>query len=188
VIDPHLKWKIRRKLKQIHRELKLTFLYVTHDQVEALTFADQVLVMSRGQVLQIGSAEDLFERPAHTFVGHFIGSPGMNFIPAKNDGVTLAFLGKRFSSAGNVPTGDVTIGIRPEYVGVMTANAVGTVDFQVSRVQDIGTYFSLTCVAGGVTVKIRMSSQLTIPQTGDVVGLDLNNSRTCYYQNEGLVL
>src|SRR3954467_3920121 len=82
VIDPHLKWKLRRKLKQIHHELKLTLIYVTHDQVEALTFADQVVVMMRGRAVQIGTASDLFERPRHTFVGYFIGSPGMNFLPA----------------------------------------------------------------------------------------------------------
>jgi len=68
VIDPHLKWQLRRKLKQIHHELKLTLVYVTHDQVEALTFADQVVVMTRGRAVQIGSASDLFERPQHTFV------------------------------------------------------------------------------------------------------------------------
>src|SRR5215218_11028280 len=78
VIDPHLKWQLRRKLKQIHHELKLTLIYVTHDQVEALTFAEEVVVMTRGRAVQTGSADALFERPAHQFVGHFIGSPGMN--------------------------------------------------------------------------------------------------------------
>jgi glycerol transport system ATP-binding protein len=82
VIDPHLKWQLRRKLKQVHQELKHTLIYVTHDQVEALTFAQEVVVMTRGRAVQVGSAEALFERPAHTFVGHFIGSPGMNFLPA----------------------------------------------------------------------------------------------------------
>jgi glycerol transport system ATP-binding protein len=82
VIDPHLKWQLRRKLKQIHHELKLTLIYVTHDQVEALTFAEEVVVMTRGRAVQTGSADALFERPRHTFVGHFIGSPGMNFLPA----------------------------------------------------------------------------------------------------------
>ena len=86
VIDPHLKWQLRRKLKQIHQELKLTLIYVTHDQVEALTFAEQVVVMTRGRAVQIGSASELFDRPQHTFVGHFIGSPGMNFLPAEAGG------------------------------------------------------------------------------------------------------
>jgi glycerol transport system ATP-binding protein len=82
VIDPHLKWQLRRKLKQIHHELKLTLIYVTHDQVEALTFADQVVVMTRGRAVQIGSASELFERPAHSFVGHFIGAPACWRSPA----------------------------------------------------------------------------------------------------------
>jgi glycerol transport system ATP-binding protein len=81
VIDPYLKWLLRRKLKEIHHELKLSLIYVTHDQVEALTFADQVVVMTQGEVVQTGSAQALFEAPAHTFVGYFIGNPGMNLLP-----------------------------------------------------------------------------------------------------------
>ena len=101
VIDPHLKWQLRRKLKQIHHELKLTLVYVTHDQVEALTFADQVVVMTRGRAVQVGSASDLFERPQHTFVGHFIGSPGMNLIDAKIEG-DRAFLWAATANAEEV--------------------------------------------------------------------------------------
>jgi len=83
VIDPHLKWKLRSKLKELHQKVKATMIYVTHDQTEALTFADQVVVMQEGEVVQIGTPVELFERPAHTFVGHFIGSPGMNVLPAE---------------------------------------------------------------------------------------------------------
>src|SRR3954468_3506459 len=99
VIDPHLKWQLRRKLKQIHHELKLTLIYVTHDQVEALTFAEEVVVMTRGRAVQIGSASELFEHPQHMFVGHFIGSPGMNFMPAegRDDGLLVA--GHRVAAA-----------------------------------------------------------------------------------------
>ena len=107
VIDPHLKWQLRRKLKQIHHELKLTLVYVTHDQVEALTFADQVVVMTRGRAVQVGSASDLFERPQHMFVGHFIGSPGMNFLPAQ--------------LLPGAPAGAKTLGVRPEYVDLAAA-------------------------------------------------------------------
>src|SRR4030095_1719202 len=91
VIDPHLKWLLRRKLKQIHQQLKLSLLYVTHDQTEALTFADQVVVMSQGEIVQVGTPEQLFETPAHRFVGHFIGSPGVDLLPWEGSGgaVTL---------------------------------------------------------------------------------------------------
>ena len=83
VIDPHLKWQLRSKLKELHQRVGATMIYVTHDQTEALTFADQVVVMQAGDVVQVGSPVDLFERPAHTFVGHFIGSPGMNILPCE---------------------------------------------------------------------------------------------------------
>jgi len=80
VIDPHLKWELRSRLKELHRQVPVTMIYVTHDQTEALTFADRVVVMSDGEVVQVGTPEALFDRPAHSFVGHFIGSPRMNFL------------------------------------------------------------------------------------------------------------
>ena len=75
VIDPHLKWELRTQLKSLHQEFGHTMIYVTHDQTEALTFADKVVVMHDGRVVQIGTPKELFETPAHTFVGYFIGSP-----------------------------------------------------------------------------------------------------------------
>ena len=187
VIDPHLKWKLRRKLKQIHHELKLTLIYVTHDQVEALTFADEVVVMSRGRAVQVGRAEDLFERPAHTFVGHFIGSPGMNFVPAYSDSGCVRVLGQDLPVACDLPSGDLTLGVRPEYVPVVAAGRADAVDFSVQRVQDVGTYFVLTCSKGDTQVKVRLSPQSTVPSVGEVIGLQLAGPRTCYYQNEELV-
>ena len=82
VIDPHMKWELRTQLKALHKELKHTMIFVTHDQTEALTFADKVVVMNNGSVLQIGTPEELFKKPAHTFVGYFIGSPGWNVFDA----------------------------------------------------------------------------------------------------------
>ena len=86
VIDPALKWELRSKLKRVHRALDLLMIYVTHDQIEALTFADKVVVMNDGRAVQIGTPAELFDRPEHTFVGYFIGSPGMNLLPAEVDG------------------------------------------------------------------------------------------------------
>ncbi len=70
-----MKWVLRSQLKQLHRRFAFTMVYVTHDQTEALTFADQVVVMYDGGIVQIGTPAELFERPRHTFVGYFIGSP-----------------------------------------------------------------------------------------------------------------
>ena len=83
VIDPHLKWQLRSKLKELHHRTRRTMIYVTHDQTEALTFAEQVVVMKDGLIVQIGTPVELFEHPRHTFVGHFIGSPGMNVLPCE---------------------------------------------------------------------------------------------------------
>jgi glycerol transport system ATP-binding protein len=85
VIDPHLKWTLRSKLKELHQRVRATMIYVTHDQTEALTFADQVVVLNNGEVVQVGTPVDLFEKPRHTFVGHFIGSPGMNVLPGARE-------------------------------------------------------------------------------------------------------
>ena len=91
VIDPHLKWILRSKLKELHQKINRTMIYVTHDQTEALTFADQVVVMHEGQIVQTGTPVELFEKPKHTFVGHFIGSPGMNILSCqiKNGQINL---------------------------------------------------------------------------------------------------
>ena len=94
VIDPHLKWRLRSKLKELHQRIGITMIYVTHDQTEAMTFADQVVVMHEGTVVQVGTPVELFERPRHTFVGHFIGSPGMNILPCELEDGVARFAGQ----------------------------------------------------------------------------------------------
>jgi len=173
VIDPHLKWQLRRKLKQIHHELKLTLIYVTHDQVEALTFAEEVVVMTRGRAVQIGSADQLFERPKHTFVGHFIGSPGMNFLPA--------------ALMPGAPDGATLLGIRPEYVTLAPANSPGALAATVTMRQDVGTYWLLTAKTGDATLRARLSADTTPPAIGETAWFSVVGSHTCYYKNEELV-
>lgn len=187
VIDPHLKWQLRRKLKQIHHELKLTLIYVTHDQVEALTFAEQVVVMTRGRAVQMGSADALFERPQHTFVGHFIGSPGMNFLPAQAAGGRLQVAGASLSAGRELPEGELKLGVRPEYVRVVSANEPGALQAQVVQVQDIGTYQMLTATLDGQTLKARVPPDLAVPAPGEPVWLQLVGEHTCFYKNEELV-
>ena len=132
VIDPHLKWQLRRKLKQIHHELKLTLIYVTHDQVEALTFADQVVVMTRGRAVQVGSPADLFERPSHTFVGHFIGSPGMNFLAGQVNGQGVQ-VGEALAQVTIQPRRDVGGSQHIEEPGGGRVVALGHLQFEAIR-------------------------------------------------------
>ncbi|MBI3368258.1 MAG: ABC transporter ATP-binding protein, partial [Burkholderiales bacterium] len=172
--DPHLKWQLRRKLKQIHHELKLTLIYVTHDQVEALTFADEVVVMTRGRAVQMGSAEALFERPQHCFVGHFIGSPGMNFLPA--------------ALLPGTPAAAVTLGVRPEYVTLAGEGAAGALPATVLQAQDIGTYWLITSKVGDQVVRMRLSPEAAAPRAGQSVWLGLMGPHTCFYaQDETLI-
>ncbi|MDP3651695.1 MAG: ABC transporter ATP-binding protein [Rhodoferax sp.] len=189
VIDPHLKWQLRRKLKQIHHELKLTLIYVTHDQVEALTFADQVVVMTRGRAVQVGTAADLFERPSHTFVGHFIGSPGMNFLAGHIDqeGMHLAGMTLPLPSGRQLPAGEIKLGIRPEYVTLAAAHASGALEMKVSQVQDVGTHVMLSALFAGTTLKARLSSDAAQLSPGDSVWLKVMGEHSCFYKNEEIV-
>ena len=79
VIDPDLKFRLRRQLKEINQKYRSTLIYVTHDQNEAMTFAENIIVMDAGKIVQVGSPAELFDRPKTTFVGYFIGAPAMNF-------------------------------------------------------------------------------------------------------------
>lgn len=143
VIDPHLKWLLRMQLKALHQRSQHTMIYVTHDQTEALTFADKVVVMYDGYVVQIGTPQELFERPAHTFVGYFIGSPGMNILPAKVDGQSV-YLGEQsltLDKAYQAKEQDkVELGIRPEFVRLSREASASSIPVAIKRIEDIGRY------------------------------------------------
>jgi len=189
VIDPLLKWQLRRKIKQIHHELKLTMIYVTHDQVEALTFADQVVVMARGRAVQAGSAAELFERPSHTFVGNFIGSPGMNFLRcvARQEGLQLADTLLPWMPGQSLPSGEFKLGVRPEYVARVAAQTPGALPMQVVHVQDVGTHVMLTARYAGQAVKARLSSDAEPMAHGETVWLQVLGEHSCFYKNEEIV-
>jgi glycerol transport system ATP-binding protein len=122
VIDPHLKWELTRKLKELHKELGFTMIYVTHDQHEALTFAEQVTVMNVGEALQTGNAEALHRHPQAPFVGYFIGSPGMNIFEARYTGDAVQAgeyqLAVRDGMQSQIENKSLKLGIRPEFVKV----------------------------------------------------------------------
>jgi glycerol transport system ATP-binding protein len=141
VIDPALKWELRSKLKVLHRDLDLTMIYVTHDQTEALTFADTVVVMHEGSVVQTGTPEELFLRPDHTFVGYFIGSPGMNVLPAEVQGRQARIAGhvlRLERTYCGLPVGArIEIGIRPEFVRLAPPGP-DLLAAKVERIDDLG--------------------------------------------------
>lgn len=172
VIDPQMKWELRTQLKALHRDFGHTMIYVTHDQTEALTFADEVVVMSEGRVVQAGTPQALFETPAHTFVGHFIGSPGMNLLDAQVEGATAHVAGAAVPlGAAYVPgAGRVQIGIRPDAAHLATAGA--GLPFRIERIEDAGRHRIVRGRVGAAAFNLTVPEGEPIPAGADRVVLD----------------
>jgi glycerol transport system ATP-binding protein len=181
VIDPHLKWLLRSKLKELHQRLGTTMIYVTHDQTEALTFADQVVVMKDGEVVQVGTPVELFEKPKHTFVGHFIGSPGMNIIPCQVSGGQVS-IGDRKIEVSNAAAlgsrnGVFELGVRPEF----TSFAKTGLPVQVVKVTDTGRSRIVDTRAGSASVKLLVAEGAPIPSQSAFLAFD--RAHTQVYDN-----
>ena len=182
VIDPALKWDLRTKLKKVHQALDLLMIYVTHDQVEALTFADQVVVMNDGRAVQIGTPADLFDRPEHRFVGYFIGSPGMNFLDARISGATATVEGHdiRLASAYQPPSASrVQLGIRPDFATLCQS---GGLPVRVRRVDDLGRTRLAHVGLGGQELVASVPQGLSI--SGDEARLSLSPTHMHVYVDD----
>jgi glycerol transport system ATP-binding protein len=202
VIDPHRKWLLRRKLKEIHKQFHHTLIYVTHDQTEALTFADEVVVMQHGAVLQRGTPEDLFRRPAHTYVGYFIGSPGMNVMPCEVEqaGGLRARIGAyevalSATGAADAPSGHLELGIRPEHIVVLGDAEAGGLPVSVTAVEDHGRFRIVTAKLGDHRIKIRLGHAATpgssagcpVVAAGGTVRVRFLPEHICLYRDSRLV-
>jgi glycerol transport system ATP-binding protein len=188
VIDPELKWQLRSKLKALHRDLDLTMIYVTHDQTEALTFADTVVVMHDGRVVQSGTPAELFDKPAHTFVGYFIGSPGMNIVPATVSGHEARIDGHTIGlhrNYGVLPAGArIEIGVRPEFVNV-AAPASGLLSANIERIDDLGRVRFARVRVGDAKFAARVPPGFSVPD--NTVGLVFDPSHVHVYADSRLV-
>ena len=181
VIDPHLKWQLRSQLKALHQRIRRTMIYVTHDQTEALTFADQVVVMNNGEVVQTGTPVDLFERPMHTFVGHFIGSPGMNLLPCEMKGGKARIAGQVVEAVNaksvKIGHGTLEIGIRPEFVSFARKGLA----VDVVKVSDAGRFRIVETKSAGKSVKLLVKEGETIPAGKAHLAFDPGHTRV--YEN-----
>ncbi len=175
VIDPHLKFLLRAKLKELHQRVANTMIYVTHDQTEALTFADQVVVMNMGEVVQIGTPVELFEEPQHTFVGHFIGSPGMNVLSGNIDSGKAVLTGKTIKTANKVadPNGKVELGIRPEFIRFSDKG----LDVRVDKVSDAGRFNVVQVDCEGQRINLLVDKSDPIPSENAKLSFDPQNTR-----------
>lgn len=178
VIDPQLKWKLRRKLKEIHKQFNITMIYVTHDQLEASTFADKIAVMYDGQVVQFGAPTELFEAPAHTFVGYFIGSPGMNFIRVEvtADGlmhgdISMPVSAEIVDAARGCRTSNIKLGIRPEFIEIVDTPGSDCLLAMVKDIQDLGTHRIMSCSLGEESLKVHLNEDHCLPCGEELVYL-----------------
>jgi len=146
-VEPKVKWRLRQTLRKVQADLGVTMIYVTHDQTEALTFADRVSVLAHGRILQTGTPDEVYSSPEHEFVGHFVGSPGMNFVPGSALGVT---------------EGD-RVGFRPEWA---ILDDIGPLAGTVSRLRTLGTRDG---VAWGITTVATEFGELAVRGPIDLV-------------------
>ncbi|WP_341367146.1 ABC transporter ATP-binding protein [Yoonia sp. BS5-3] len=172
-LDAALRVEMRYEIAKLHQQLKSTMIYVTHDQVEAMTLADRIVVLEFGKIAQVGTPRELYENPANLFVAQFIGSPRMNVVPA----TTI--------TGRDLPTGAISIGMRPEHIDLVSPGT-GQLDGVVDLLEYLGadTFVILNCGdAGQITVRVNGN---TAYKVGDQVGLSIPEDNLHGFDQDGL--
>ena len=183
-LDAKLRVQMRAEIRELHQRLKSTTLYVTHDQIEALTFADEVVVMHEGQIVQTGTPVELFEKPKHTFVGHFIGSPGMNILPCEIANGQINFEGKIIPSNNSFKKTNFSktqLGIRPEFIKFSNDG----IKVKIKRVSDTGRHKVIDTECSSGSIKILANSSTEIPS--DSAHITFEQKYTYVYGDDWIV-
>ena len=189
-LDAQLRDEMRGEIKRLHQELGKTMIYVTHDQIEAMTLADRIVLMRDGKIEQQGAPLELFERPATKYVAGFLGSPSMNFIPATiakvqrglvaqlANGVALALPAQRFAHAESHAGKDVILGVRPEHLSRRgtARDGLTSVDVQVELVQPTGSRTFAEFKLGGVMVMAELEAY-DVQRAGERLELSIDMNR-----------
>ncbi len=178
-LDAALRGQTRVEIAQLHRDLGATTIYVTHDQVEAMTLADRVVVLRDGLIEQVGSPLDLYDRPANQFVAQFIGMPQMNVLKADAVPALGALTRGKVASDGH-------IGLRPEYITVRRAGE-GTAQGKVALVEALGGDTLIYTDVNGVRLVSRQNERTPL-HAGDAVGLDFDASALHFFDGQGRVV
>ena len=174
-LDAALRVEMRYEIAKLHQNLKSTMIYVTHDQVEAMTLADRIVVLEAGRIAQVGSPRELYEKPANLFVAQFIGSPRMNVMPAA------------LVSGLEIPATAAQIGIRPEHATITEAgngNLEGVID--VLEYLGADTYIVLDCAEAG-QLTVRMAGDCDL-KPGAKVNVAFDQTRTHFFNEAGIAL
>ncbi|MDF2773607.1 MAG: glycerol-3-phosphate transporter ATP-binding protein [Geminicoccaceae bacterium] len=194
-LDAKLRVQTRREIAKLHRELGATMIYVTHDQVEAMTLGDRIVVMNAGRVQQVDSPLALYDRPANRFVAGFIGSPAMNFVEGSvsSDGGSRSFVSADGTIAIPLPDSVVSsagantavvFGIRPEDVEVgVGESGPGSVAARVDLVEPLGNETFVHASVGGLVVTARFAGR-DLPGSGSPVSLRLDPQKAHWFDAE----
>jgi multiple sugar transport system ATP-binding protein len=172
-LDAKLRVHTRTELKTLQRELGTTMIFVTHDQAEAMSLAHRIAVLSAGELQQLGTPDDVYDRPANVFVAEFIGSPPMNLMPgARHDGSLLTSSGWRIPLVSGVvaPGGEVTVGLRPEGIEIVADGASGAQHVEVVAVEPFGSEVIVDAKLGDQSIKIRTGPDVR-PAPGSTIAL-----------------
>lgn len=198
-LDAKLRTQMRTEISKLHQRLGTTFVYVTHDQIEAMTMGDRICVMKDGFIQQVDTPQNIYNRPANLFVAGFIGSPQMNFVDATLRGSsepyylelsqdTLARLAVRERDSPVLGFIDrpVVIGVRPEHLGIVRAGAIsgahieGTVE--IVEMMGAETYVYVDC--GQISLRVRFGSEALPVSAGEKVGVTVNESKIHIFDPE----
>jgi multiple sugar transport system ATP-binding protein len=169
-LDAKLRVSTRAQIKNLHHTLKRTTIYVTHDQIEAMTLADRVVVMSRGVVQQVGTPMDIYDKPANTFVAGFIGSPAMNLVPGTIQDGTFAAESIHVSGLPANVKGDITLGFRAE--DATLAGPTGQIEAPIYSVELLGEATMISVRVAGELISIKTTKDYRA-EIGDVVRINI---------------
>ena len=179
-LDAKLRASMRVQIKHLQRQLRTTTVYVTHDQIEAMTLADRIVIMDKGAIQQVGTPDEIYSDPANTFVAGFIGSPPMNLIEGTATGGTFTAQGIKLACPASLPS-KVTLGIRPEDCRVGGDNVMGMV-YGVEPTGDV-TYLTVTTGPKQIEVKAARDFRSSI-DAAITIGFD--PARLYFFDQQGL--
>src|ERR1700704_192447 len=172
-LDAKLRGQTRIELQKLHRDLETTFIYVTHDQVEAMTMGDRIAIMNAGILQQVGTPGDIYDHPANLFVAGFIGSPTMNFVPVTTSDSTAKATGFEVKLPKSVPAGEAPPGFPPESATDRITDPASTLDMKVDVVERLGSDQFLYGQVGGDAVTARIDPRVKV-EPGDSIKLGLD--------------
>ncbi len=183
-LDAKLRAQTRLEIQKLHAELGVTSLFVTHDQVEAMTLAQRMIVMNAGRMEQIGTPDEVYHRPATTFVASFIGSPPMNLLHGRADGSRFTVGDRTMSLPAAAPrSGPLVLGIRPEHIAI-DATSSGGWPLVVEALEMLGAERLVYGRLGDALFTVRIDATRVPPKTGETVMLSAAPSHLHWFDAE----